>query len=134
MITVRFSILVSTLLFYSSCTVLQIGGGPTGPDPAEVEKLAKAVPTYDEAQIAGDTNAIRAGSVEAYLCRRNLLTNVTNDDVITVLRRKAHDAGANGLTDVSCGPGPTSELGGCMMAIACSATLVKIVETGPPSK
>ena len=134
MIITRFSILVAILFLSSSCTVLQIGGGPAGPDPAQMQKLAQEVPTYDEAQVAGNANAIRAGSVEAYLCRRSLLTNVTDEDVMAVLRQKAHNAGANGLTDVSCGPGPTNEFGGCMMAIACSATLVKIVETSPTGK
>jgi len=134
MITLRLSVILAILLLAFGCTVLQIGGGGPAPDPEQVAKLAQAIPTYDEAQIAGNSNAIRAGSVEAYLCRRNLISSVTNDDVITVLRQKAYEAGANGLTDVSCGPGPTSETGGCMMAIACSATLVKIVETSPTNK
>jgi len=133
MITSRFGLLVALLLF-SGCTVLQLGGGGPVPDPAQMEKLAKAIPTYDEGQIAANVNAIRAGSVEAYLCRRSLITNVTNEDVISVLRQKAYDAGANGLTDVSCGPGPTTEMGGCMMSIACSATLVKIVDSSSSDK
>ncbi len=134
MTTSRLGLLIAALLFSCGCTVLQIGGGGPAPDPAQMEKLAKAIPTYDEGQVARNANAIRAGSVEAYLCRRSLLTNVTNEDVISVLRQKAYDAGANGLTDVSCGPGPTSEMGGCMMSIACSATLVKIVDSDSGNK
>ena len=125
--------LLTALLLLSGCTVLQIGGG-VAPDPAVVEKLRQEIPTYDEAQLADRTDYIRAGSVEAYLCRRSLLTNITDDEVVGVLRQKAYDAGANGLTDVSCGPGPTNELGACMMSIACSATLVKTVASGSAGK
>jgi hypothetical protein len=120
-------------MLLASCAVLQIGGG-SAPDPAAEERLRQEVPTYEDTQLASKDNYIRAGSVEAYMCRKSLLANVTNDEVIGLLRQKAHDAGANGLTDVSCGPGPVNELGGCMMSIACSATLVKIVDSAPTGK
>jgi hypothetical protein len=120
----------AALVLLAGCVALDIGG-TNGPDSAIVAKLRDQVPTYDDAQLAAKSDYIRAGSVEAYLCRKSLLTNLTDDEVLTVLRQKAHDAGANGLTEVSCGPGPVSEFGGCMASIACSATIVKIVDSGP---
>jgi hypothetical protein len=126
-------LVAAAIVLLSGCVALEIGG-ENGPDPAIVQKLHDQVPTYDDAQLAGKSDYIRAGSVEAYLCRKNLLTNLTDDEVLTVLRQKAHDAGANGLTDVSCGPGPVSEFGGCMTSIACSATIVKIVESSSAPK
>jgi hypothetical protein len=126
-------LLTTAIMLLAGCVALEIGGA-NGPDQATVEKLHDQVPTYDDAQLAAKSDYIRAGSVEAYLCRKSLLANLTDDEVLTVLRQKAHEAGANGLTDVSCGPGPVSEFGGCMASIACSATIVKIVESGPSPK
>ncbi|SRR6266851_921186 len=126
-------VIAAAAALLAGCVALEIGGA-NGPDPAIVEKLHDEVPTYDDAQLAAKSDYIRAGSVEAYLCRKSLLTNLTDDEVVTVLRQKAHDAGANGLTDVSCGPGPVSEFGGCMASIACSATIVKIVDSSSTAK
>ena len=126
-------LIAAAALLLAGCVALDIGG-TNGPDPAIVQKLHDQVPTYDDAQLATKTDYIKAGSVEAYLCRKSLLTNLTDDEVLTVLRQKAHDAGANGLTDVACGPGPVSEFGGCMASIACSATIVKIVDSSSSGK
>ena len=117
------------IMLLAGCTALKISGGDN-PDPAAAAKLRQEVPTYADSQLAGKDNYIRAGQVDAFLCRRTFLTNLSDDDVVAVLRQKALDAGANGLTDVSCQPGPVNVFDGCTTSIACSATLLKIVESG----
>ena len=122
-----FSALVACLV--NGCVAVQFGD-PNEISPDAAAKLAQEVPTYQESQLDTNSNYIRAGSIDAYLCRRGLIGTVTDEKVITVLREKALDSGANGLTDVSCQPGPIDEIAGCVASIACQATMIKTVETG----
>jgi hypothetical protein len=100
-------------------------GDVSSPDAAAAEKLVKQVPTYDNAQLKHTDNYIRAGSIDAYLCFR-ALGHSSDDAVIMILRQKAHDMGANGITDVSCGRGPITGFT-CLASRACSATALRIV-------
>jgi hypothetical protein len=86
-----------------------------------------------ESQLA-QGNYIRTGSIDASLCGHGLIDTVTPNQVITLLRQKADAAGANGLTDVSCGPGPVDEINGCMSAIACDATMVRAMTPDTANK
>src|SRR5689334_14042860 len=100
-------------------------GDVSAPDPAASEKLLKQVPTYEDAQLSHADNYIRAGSIDASMCFR-ALGDSSDDAVIMLLRQKAHDMGANGITDVSCGRGPVMGFR-CLAARACSATALRIV-------
>jgi hypothetical protein len=122
------TILVSALLM-TGCTVVHVD--ESAQDPQIVEKLNKEVPTYSEADLAGNNDYIRVGSINAYKCHLSLLGGVKGDEVVQMLRRKARDMGANGLTDLSCGSGPVDELSGCVSSTACSATALKIVTPDP---
>jgi hypothetical protein len=92
-------------------------------------RLEKQVPTYQESQLANRNDYIRAGSVETYLCRHSFIGTFSDEEVIMALRQKARAAGANGLTDVSCEPGPVDEISGCVSSIACQATMIKTVSS-----
>ncbi len=100
-------------------------GDVNSPDTAAAEKLVKQVPTYDDAQLNHTENYIRAGSIDGYLCFR-ALGHSSDDAVIMLLRQKAHDMGANGITDISCGRGPITGFT-CLASRACSATALRIV-------
>jgi hypothetical protein len=100
-------------------------GDVNAPDSAASEKLLKQVPTYDDAQLSHADNYIRAGSIDAYMCFR-ALGHSSDNEVIMQLRQKAHDMGANGITDVSCGRGPITGIT-CLASRACSATALRIV-------
>lgn len=113
-------------MLINGCVAVQFGD-PNDIGPKAAAKLEQQVPTYQEDQLANNNNYIRAGSIDAFLCRQGLIGTMTDAKVITVLRQKAHAAGANGLTDISCEPGPVNELGGCMASIACQATIIKTV-------
>jgi hypothetical protein len=117
-------VLAAALL--SACVALQLGG-PNAPDPATAAKLDEAVPTYEEAQLANKNDYIRVGEIDTFLCSPEVIGTTTDAQVITALRQKAQAMGANGLTDISCGHGPTDDLRGCSASIACSATALKIV-------
>jgi hypothetical protein len=108
----------------SGCVAVQFND-PNEIGPEASAELEQMVPTYEESQLEKNNNYIRAGSIDAFLCRRGLIGTVTDAKVITVLRQKAHASGADGLTDVSCEPGPIDELRGCMASIACQATMIK---------
>jgi hypothetical protein len=112
----------------TGCVALQLGD-PNAPDPATVRKLNEAVPAYEEAQLASKNDYIRVGEIDAYVCNRGLIGTATDTQVITALRQKAQAMGANGLTDISCGHGPTDDLHGCNASIACTATALKIVSS-----
>lgn len=107
-------------------------GDVNAPDSAASEKLLKQVPTYDDSQLSRADNYIRAGSIDAYMCFR-ALGNSSDDAVIMLLRQKAHDMGANGITDISCGRGPITGLT-CLASRACSATALRIVTPDDASK
>jgi uncharacterized protein YbjQ (UPF0145 family) len=87
------------------------------------------VPTYDEAQLASKNDYIRVGEIDTYLCNRGVIGTTSDTQVIRALRQKAQAMGANGLTDISCGRGPTDDLNGCNASIACSATALKVVSS-----
>jgi hypothetical protein len=123
-VSAAITITVATLL--GGCIAAQLGNNGDI-DAQTTAMLLEKVPEYDEARLAGTDNYVRAGSIDAFVCRKNLLGDVSDERVITVLRKKALDAGANGLTDVSCGPGPSDELSGCVSSRACSATIIKTV-------
>lgn len=126
--TARVILLITVAgLAIAACTPLQFDTSDSGAQAARETQLAQQVPTYDENQLARLDNYIRAGEVETSLCAKSLLGGVTDSAVITALRAKALDAGANGLTDVTCQEGPSSGLGRCVHATACSATMIKIV-------
>jgi hypothetical protein len=77
------TMLAGTML--AACVAIQFS------DPNEVSadtaaKLAKQVPTYDENQLANNNDYIRAGTIDAYLCRQGVSGTVTDAKVITVLR------------------------------------------------
>ena len=113
-------------LLLTACVTLHLDD-PNKPDAATAAKLDKAVPTYDEAQLANKSDYIRVGEIDTYLCNRGIIGTTTDGQVITALRQKAQAMGANGLTDISCGHGPTDDLHGCDASIACSATALKVV-------
>ena len=100
-------------------------GNVNAPDQAAIDKLVKEVPVYDEAQLSHAANYIRVGSVDGYLCFR-IVARSSDDAVIMILRQKARDIGANGLTDINCGRGPSSGIT-CLASRACSATALKVV-------
>ena len=120
-------------LLISGCTAVQFGD-PNELGPEASAKLEKMVPTYEESQLANDNNYIRVGSVDTYLCRQGVIGTMTDGKVITVLRQKAYASGANGLTDVSCEPGPVDEIAGCFASIACQATMIKTVTADTADK
>lgn len=124
---------VAVAALISGCVAVQFSD-PNQIDSATAAALEKQVPTYHESELENKPDYIRAGSIDTYLCRKGLIGTMTDDKVITVLRQKANAAGANGLTDVSCQPGPVDELNGCMASIACQATLIKIVTPDTANK
>jgi hypothetical protein len=128
----RMLTVLATLLI-SGCTAVQFGD-PTEVGPEASAKLEKMVPTYGESQLANDNNYIRVGSIDTFLCRRGLIGTMTDGKVITALRQKAYASGANGLTDVSCEPGPVDEIAGCFASIACQATMIKTVTADTADK
>jgi hypothetical protein len=128
----RSHVLFSILLLTASaagCVAFQFGD-PNAPDPAATQKLREAVPTYEQSWLANHDNFIQVGDLDAYLCNRGMIGARTDDEVIDVLRQKALAMGANGLTGVSCGHGPTDDISGCSASIACSATALKVVASG----
>jgi hypothetical protein len=114
------------LALISGCVAFQVDDS-SKPDPAIAQKLKDTVPTYDQSWLTSHSDFVEVGELDAYLCNRGFIGTRTNDEVITVLRQKAEAMGANGLTAVSCGAGPTDELGGCTASIACSATALRVV-------
>ncbi len=124
---------VLAALLISGCTAVQFGD-PNESSPEASAKLEQMVPTYEESQLANDNNYIRVGSIDTYLCRRGLIGTMTDGKVITALRQKAYASGANGLTDVSCEPGPVDEIAGCFASIACQATMIKTVTADTADK
>lgn len=100
-------------------------GDVNAPDPAAIEKLEKQVPIYSDSQLGRTNNYIRVGSVDGYLCFR-MVGRSSDDEVLMILRRKARDIGANGLTDIDCGRGPSTGVT-CLASRACSATALKIM-------
>jgi len=119
-------LLALAAVLVNGCVAVQFGD-PNELGPEASAKLEQQVPTYQESQLDSNSNYIRAGSIDTYLCRKGLIGTITDAKVITVLRQKAQAAGANGLTDVSCEPGPIDEIGGCVASIACQATMIKTV-------
>ena len=122
----RAGLLITLAVLCNGCVAIQFND-PNELSPEASAKLEQMVPTYQESQLENNSNYIRAGSIDAFLCRRGLIGTVTDGKVVTVLRQKAHASGANGLTDVSCEPGPIDEIGGCVASIACQATIIKTV-------
>ena len=101
--------------------------GQTGKiDPDTAAKLAQRAPIYDESQLNPDSY-IKVGSLTASECDNGFLGGPGRDDIIAELREKALSMGANGLTDVSCGRGTTSEAHECFSSTDCSATALKVV-------
>jgi hypothetical protein len=100
-------------------------GNVNAPDEAAIEKLKKQVPIYDDAQLSRTNNYIRVGSIDGYLCFR-VVARSSDEEVLMILRKKALDMGANGLTDISCGRGPSTGIT-CFASRACSATALKVV-------
>src|SRR5260370_37060147 len=90
----------------SGCVAIQFGYA-NAPEAAAARKLDETIPTYDEAQLSSKGDYIRVGEIDAYLCNRGFIGIATDTQVTRVLRQKAQAMGANGLTDVSCGRGPT---------------------------
>jgi len=122
----RATVMVGLLvLMVEACVTVPLGSAG-GIDPATVAQLSKDVPLYDPTQLTGD-NYIRAGSLTAYACDNGFLGGPGRDQVVAMLRRQAQSMGANGLTDLSCGHGGTSEAHGCFSSTTCSATAVRIV-------
>jgi len=113
----------------AGCVALQFGD-PNAPDPAAVQKLKAAVPTYEQSWLANHDDFIQVGELDAYLCNRGVIGTRTDDEVINVLRQKALAIGANGLSGISCGRGPSDEINGCTASIACNATALKVVTPG----
>ncbi|MGH7000566.1 MAG: hypothetical protein ACREEA_03580 [Stellaceae bacterium] len=114
----------------SGCIDFQFGDA-NAPDPVAAQKLAAAVPTYEQSWLASHDDFVEVGELDAYLCNRGVIGTRTNDEVITVLRQKAQAMGANGLTGIACGHGPTDETNGCDASLACTATALKVVAPGP---
>jgi len=113
-------------LFSSGCVNVELGDA-SQMTSEEAAKLEQQVPIYTETQLAANNDYIRAGSVDTVVCRHGLVATTTQDRVVDLLRQKALAAGANGLTDVSCEPGPVDEFSGCAVSTACQATLIKTV-------
>ena len=112
----------------AGCVTMPLGqSGKIDPDSAA--KLALAVPVYDTSKLdPGDY--IKVGSIDAFGCDNAFLGGPGREDIIAQLRQKAASMGANGLTDLSCGHGGTSEVGGCFSSTNCSATALKVVPSG----
>ncbi|HLW70377.1 MAG TPA: hypothetical protein VKS22_07125 [Candidatus Binataceae bacterium] len=122
------AILFVTLLAASAAGCVAFQTGDTNPpDPVAMQKLEAAVPTYEQSWLANHDDFVQVGELDAYLCNRGVIGTRSNDEVINVLRQKAQAMGANGLTGISCGNGPTDDLNGCNASIACSATALKVV-------
>jgi hypothetical protein len=136
MISHRASRVVRRLCALLSVIVLAAGAGgcvalqfndPNVPDPAAIRKLQATVPTYDQSWLANHDDFVQVGELDAYLCNRGVIGTRTDDEVIDVLRQKALAMGANGLSGISCGHGPTDDASGCSASIACSATALKVM-------
>jgi hypothetical protein len=108
----------------TGCVTIPLGTSG-GIDPATAAQLSKDVPLYDSTKLTGN-NYIKAGSLTAYGCDNGFLGGPGRDAVVAMLRRQAQSMGANGLTDLSCGHGSTSEASGCFSSSTCSATALKI--------
>jgi hypothetical protein len=112
----------------AGCLSLPLGqSGAIDPDTAA--KLAQRVPVYDTSKLNPD-DYIKVGSITAFGCDNAFLGGPGRADVVAQLRQKAASMGANGLTDLSCGHGGTSEVSGCFSSTDCSATALKVV---PPA-
>ena len=109
----------------AGCVTLPLGqSGPIDSDTAA--RLAQQVPVYDTSKLNPD-DYIKVGSISAFGCDNAFLGGPGRGEIIAQLRQKAASMGANGLTDLSCGHGGTSEVGGCFSSTDCSATALKIV-------
>jgi hypothetical protein len=119
-----FLVLLAAATIVAGCVTVPLGGS-SGIDAATAAQLNKDVPLYDSAKLTGN-NYIKAGSLTAYGCDNGFLGGPGRDAILAMLRRQAQSMGANGLTDLSCGHGSTSEVSGCFSSTTCSATALKI--------
>jgi hypothetical protein len=117
-------VLLAVAWLVAGCVTVPLGSSG-GIDPATAAQLSKDVPLYDSAKLTGN-NYIKAGSLTAYGCDNGFLGGPGRDAIVAMLRRQAQSMGGNGLTDLSCGHGATSEVGGCFSSTTCSATALKI--------
>ncbi|HJU27614.1 MAG TPA: hypothetical protein VJ718_00485 [Candidatus Binataceae bacterium] len=115
-------------VLFAGCLTVPLA--PSGAiDPAAESKLAQEAPTYDTSKLNPDTY-ISVGSLTATGCDNGFLGGPGRDGVIAELRQKALAIGANGLTDVSCQHGRTSEAHQCFSSMDCSATALKVMPPG----
>lgn len=128
MLAVSRSIAATIAVAVSGCIVLPLGN--TGAmDPAAEAQLKASVPLYDANQLSSMKNYIKVGSITASSCDNTFFGSAGKDDVVDRLRVQAQKMGANGLSDLSCGHGSTSEVSGCFSSTACDATALKVFST-----
>lgn len=121
----RAGLVLATALTLAGCMTVPLGT-TGGIDAATEQQLSKDVPIYDPSKLSPDTY-IRVGSLSASACDNGFLGGAGQEEVIAMVRRKAQAMGANGLSDLSCGHGPSNEAVGCFSSITCSATALKVV-------
>lgn len=109
----------------AGCVTMPLGQAGTI-EPDAQAKLAQQAPTYDTSRL-DPNNYIRVGSLTASGCDNGFLGGPGRAEIIAELREKALSMGANGLTDLSCRRGDTSEAHECFSATNCSATALKVV-------
>ena len=120
--------IIAAAVAVSGCIVLPLGN--TGAmDPAAEAQLKASVPVYDANQLSSIKNYIKVGSITASSCDNTFFGGAGQEDVVNRLRVQAQKMGANGLSDLSCGHGSTSEISGCFSSTACDATAVKVFST-----
>jgi hypothetical protein len=121
---VTVAIIVGGALGIAGCLTVPLGD-TGGVDTATANKLSHDVPLYDSSKLTG--NYLKVGSISASGCDNSFLGGPGREMVLAKLREEAESMGANGITDLSCGHGSTSELGGCFSSTTCSATALKVV-------
>lgn len=120
-------VIATAALGIAGCVTVPLGN-VGGVDDATVERLKHDVPLYDSSQLSGD-NYLKVGSISASECDKGLFGQPGRDVALMKLRQVAESMGANGITDVKCGHGATSEWGGCFSSTICSATALKVVNS-----
>lgn len=125
---IRVVVAIAWAIWVAGCMTLSLG--PSGKiDPDTAAKLAQRAPIYEESQL-DPNNYIRVGSLTASECDNRFFGGPGRDEMIAELRQKALLMGANGLIDVSCQRGTTSEVHECFSSTGCSATALKVISPG----
>ncbi len=112
----------------AGCVTIPLDNLGANDNAAVQKKLNEEVPLYNSDKLAGDY--LRVGSISASACDNGFIGGVGREAVVEKLQEEAESMGANGITDLNCGHAGTNEIHGCFSSTACSATALKIVDTG----